>query len=248
MVFLKTTLSFNLAIALLISTLLIAFLKLSNFENIYTVDPLQLSWTLVDDRSEGGASVASTQNENKHLVLVCDIKTSKNLWPYCSISFNLMRNQHGIDFSHYSGFRLWIKNLDEPPVGIRFQLRNFSSAYSDPGQDLSLKYNVVEFYQQSSPYPVVVPKESFQVPSWWMVLHKFSPERGAPEFTDVRSIDVATGYNILSGQHKILIERIDAYGKFMDDEEIYLILLLVWVTLGIFHLSKSILTPHKNIQ
>ncbi|VUD40239.1 Response regulator PleD [Thalassocella blandensis] len=195
--------------------------------------------TVVDDRSEGGQSSATLQQKEDGLHLTCRIKKSTVSWPYCSVSFNFFNGKHGIDLSDYQQFQLWIRYATPRPQGIRFQARNFNPDYASHDDDLSLKYNTVELYSKHSPYPLEVPLQGFQVPSWWLVLRNLSHQYSVPEFNDIHSIDVVTGYVMPEGDYEIIIEKIALQGKWISSNQLYLALLLVWGGLGfIFWLSN----------
>lgn len=208
-------------------------------------DLKQYNYMAVDDHFEGGFSNAKVEVDNDKLVLDCEIVPSNVNWPYCSLSIKIAEGEKGLDLSHYSYFKLWVKFEKPQPHGIRFQVRNYNPEYSNPKDDLSLKYNVVEFYGKTSSYPVTLPLQSFQVPTWWLSLRELPHSVGIPEFTDVRSIDIVTGYTMPPGHYRIEIEKIEIVGKVVDGQKLYLILLLIWGTIGLLYLVLK-LTGHKR--
>lgn len=202
------------------------------------IDLNDIEFTVVDDRSEGGESQASIIRKNDGFHLNCKIRKSSVSWPYCSVSFNFFDGKKGIDLSAYQQFTLWIRYAKPRAQGFRFQVRNFDHAYSTQGNDLSLKYNSIELYSDHASYPFEVPLQGFQVPTWWLVLQNLSHQYSVPEFSNVYSIDVVTGYVMPEGDYEIIIEKITLQGKWISNDKLYLILLLSWGVLGfLFWLS-----------
>ena len=231
----------GLAAMLLFVTAVVLIVQATGLQKTRVIDPIQdFSYSIIDDRAEGGASVGEIQVVDNKLIIKCEIIASQVKWPYCTLSINLVKNDQGVDLSGYTNFKLWIKYVEPRDSGIRFQVRNFDPAYSSRTDDLSLKYNSIEFYKKNSTYPVVVPLQSFQVPTWWLVLRELSPENGVPEFTNVHSLDVATGYVISPGKYEIIIERIELTGKFISGQHIYLLLLVIWGALGLFYVIHKL--------
>ncbi len=196
----------------------------------------------IDDHYEGGESVATAEYSEKHkaLVLRCVIVKSEVAWPYCSVSMNFVKGRAGLDLSGYDAFNIAVRYEKPRSQAIRFQVRNFNPNYSVWGDDLSLKYSVKEFVGQNRSYPVNIPLDEFHVPTWWLTSKKAEYINGIPEFDNVHSIDIVTGYVTPPGEYTILIEDISLTGKWVQDNDLYIGLLVIWGLVGlVFWLKQS---------
>lgn len=237
----------GLAGILLLVTTLAVLLQTIGLEKTMVIDhTTDMLYSPLDDRPVGGDSIASVEVIDNKIVLNCEIIKKGYQWPFCSISIKLEEGNNGIDLSSYSYFKLWIKYRTPQDTGIRFQARHFDPDYSRYEDESSLKYNTIEFYAKSSNYPLIVPLEQFQVPTWWMVWKELSHEDGAPDFTNVYSLDVVTGYTVEAGDRTIEIERIELVGELISGQDLYFILLVIWGTLGLFYFVDKMISFNRR--
>ncbi|HSC66422.1 MAG TPA: GGDEF domain-containing protein [Cellvibrio sp.] len=242
-------------LGLLIAFTLIA-LALQNYgpqKKLIVGHDSNLQVDVIDDRGNGGKSVATLVRVGGKFILDCAIITSEYQWPYCEISFSLSdKNGRGIDLSNYEQINLRVKYSQPQPFGIRFQLINFNPAYSIANDSNSLKYNSIELFDTHEHYPQIVNMRQMQVPSWWLSEQKISPDHWGPEFSDVRSLQISTGENVVPGKYQMIFERVEISGKYIDDRSLYLSLLGVWiltaVVLFLRALKKASSELHTNRQ
>lgn len=216
--------------ALLIITLAAVAFQRLEFTQVLRIDQNpRFTFTAVDDHTNGGSSKSRIEVVNNKLQLYCEIAESSFAWPYCDVTFNLQGGPtNGLNLSRYSHVKLWAKYLGAQHSGIRFQTRNFNPAYAQRDKEDTFKYNAIEIYPEHNTYPVIVPLKNFQVPTWWLVGNKIPVELSGPEFSNTLWVEVATGNNIKPGSYVLEIERLEFVGKLIDDEYLYLILLLLW--------------------
>jgi diguanylate cyclase (GGDEF)-like protein len=153
----------------------------------------------------------------------------------------LTDGKKGADLSSYSHFKLWVKY--EKPTddhAIRFQARQIDPKYSSIDDESSLKYNTLEFYPKSATYPLVIPLNRFQVPTWWLTWKELSYEDGEIDFSNIYRLEVVTGNVISPGEHNIIIERIELVGELISSQDLYLILLAIWGSIGFLYLLNKI--------
>ncbi len=236
----------GLAGILLLVTTLAVLLQAIGLNKKLVIDPsTDIQFNALDDRPVGGDSVASIELDGDEILLNCEIIKKGYQWPFCSISFKLAEGNNGIDLSNYSHFKLWIRYKNPQDTGIRFQARHFDPDYSRYEDESSLKYNTIEFYEKTSSYPLVVPLQQFQVPTWWLVWKGLSHEDGVTDFSNVYSLDVVTGYSVDPGDRSMVIERIEIVGELISGQDLYLILLLIWGTLGLFYFIDTMFFAQK---
>lgn len=220
----------SLAAVLLLTTLAAILLQAIGLRKTLVIDHTSpFPAVAVDDRANGGLSTSSISVVDGKLILDCSIVKSDYQWPYCEISFNLAdENGEGLDLSSYESIKLWLKYAEPTDTGIRVQLRNYDEMYSAGGDDTSFKYNLIEFYESNTPYPIAFPLTSMHVPTWWLVSHELPLDRIGTEFHDLRSFEIATGSNVKPGNYKIIVDRVEITGKYVSDRNLYLLLLTIW--------------------
>ncbi|TQV79441.1 GGDEF domain-containing protein [Exilibacterium tricleocarpae] len=232
-------------ILVLMTTLAVIFQAIG-IEKRIVIDPsTDLSFTVLDDRTLGGKSVATLEISDNKFIVHCEIVQSSYEWPFCNLAFRLGEGVNGLDLSSYAYFKLWIKYETPQGSSIRFNARHFDPAYSSLDVDESLKYNTIEFYEKSSSYPLVVPFRQFQVPTWWLVWAELSHEDGAADFSNVLSLVVGTGYVVGPGDRTFIVERIEIAGELISAQNLYFVLLLIWGSVGLLYLL-SILFSIKS--
>lgn len=230
---------------ILVSTLALILQAIGLNKKIVIDHNTELEYFALDDRAMGGASVANVKVVDNKIKLECHIAESSYGWPFCSLAFRLTDGKTGVDLSSYSHFKLWIKYETPDEHAIRFQARHIDPKYSSADDESSLKYNTIEFYQDKSNYPLIVPLNRFQVPTWWMVWKELSYEDGGTDFTNIYRLEVVTGYVISPGEHNMIIERIELVGDLISGQDLYLGLLLIWIIIGVFYLINKFRTMNN---
>ncbi len=227
---------------LLLITVAALLLQSVQLTKTLTIDShTRYPYEAVDDHANGGLSQASLEIVGNTILLHCEIISSSYEWPYCEVSFNLAKTgSRGVDFSQYSSVRLWVKYDPLQDVGIRFQGRNFNSSYSHVDDNGSLKYNSIEFYGKKTTYPVEIPLINFQVPTWWLIAKEIPLDKTGTDFSNIVEIDIATGSSIKSGKYTIIVEKIEFVGKYISDQNLYLLLLIIWGASALFYFINKI--------
>ncbi len=188
----------------------------------------------IDDRGNGGKSIASLSRDGESFILDCAIIASDYQWPYCEISFSLMdKNGKGMDLTNYEQVKVWARYSIPQEFGIRFQLINFNPAYSREGDANSLKYNAIELFDTHDRYPQIINMRHMQVPTWWLSQGRIPPDYWGPEYNDVRGVQISTGENVTAGKYRMIIERVEISGKYISDRSLYLSLLSLWTLMAL---------------
>ena len=229
---------------LLLITVLAVIVQSTLLNKVLVIDAkTPYAYDAVDDRDDGGASTAKIEVINNKLILHCDIVKNHLEWPYCSISFNFVKRgtTEGLDLSQYTYAKAWVKYDKPQPIGIRFEIRNFDPSYSHAGEDNSLKYNGLEYYEKNTPYPAIIPLQNLQVLTWWLLEKEVPIQKMGREYNNAHSLDIATGNGVKPGKYDIIIERIEFVGKYVSDKNLYLFLLAIW---GLFALGYFINRMH----
>jgi diguanylate cyclase (GGDEF)-like protein len=204
---------------------------------------------VIDDRNNGGASVATLTRDGEKLFLDCNIVQSEYPWPYCEISFLLIdREGRGVDLRNYHQVVLWAQYSTPQPFGIRFQLINFNPAYSKANEPNSFKYNAIELFNSHERYPQIFRMDHMQVPTWWLSQGKMAPDYWGPEFNEVRGVQISTGEHVKPGNYQIIIERVEISGKYISDRALNFILLCGWTLLALVFFLSTLTRTKKELH
>ncbi len=196
----------------------------------------KLTVSAVDDRSEGGKSVAQLQASPQSLRLGCNIQVAYQ-WPFCELAIRISSNDQGLDLSKFDRLKLRIKaSGPEKKQTIRLFLRNFNPAYSKPGQDSTLKPHEIVFDPNELNGDVEFKLQQFMVASWWTQEHPTAIEHLGPQLDRVVAISIATGGGVQAGEHVIELEKMELSGVLIPADSFRLTIIFVWITAILIYL------------
>ena len=203
-----------------------------------------------DDRVSKGASISSYQMTPEGVEFTCEIIQSEFRWPYCELKFNLSsdnkRELLGLDLSSFERIGLWIDHDHDSQPGTRIELHNFNSAYSTESINDSLKYNSIEFSEKKAPSPTWIDLRQFYVPTWWNARHDLAV--GGTDFSNIRTMSVTTAGDITEGTYKLTVKRIEFRGKYIENDTLFFLLLIVWSSVAGFFIRELSLSKDKVIS
>ncbi|EKO3838093.1 GGDEF domain-containing protein [Vibrio harveyi] len=241
----------RLIFALSICTIsLVALYSLLGDTRKLEVTPDKFNIHVTNDAIAGGLSESDITYQNNSLTLNCDLKESKYAWPYCGISVytDVKEATKGLDLSSYHTVRLKTRyeaagDGQSPSKNLRLYLRNFNSAYSIPTDEYTIKYNGMQFSPSDFSEIIEIPIKNLQVMTWWLNDNDVAIEHSAPEFSNITRIDLATGAGAALGKHKIVIDKIEFEGAYVQQSTLLFVLLFSWMALG---LAFSLHEMRKN--
>ncbi|WP_050921199.1 GGDEF domain-containing protein [Vibrio harveyi] len=241
----------RLIFALSICTIsLVALYSLLGDTRKLEVTPDKFNIHVTNDAIAGGLSESDITYQNHSLTLNCDLKESKYAWPYCGISVytDVKEATKGLDLSSYHTVRLKVRyeaagDGQSPSKNLRLYLRNFNSAYSIPTDEYTIKYNGMQFSPSDFSEIIEIPIKNLQVMTWWLNDNDVAIEHSAPEFSNITRIDLATGAGAALGKHKIVIDKIEFEGAYVQQSTLLFVLLFSWMALG---LAFSLHEMRKN--
>lgn len=183
----------------------------------------------IDDRSEGGKSIAKLVKNDRALTMECDIIAAYQ-WPFCELAIKLKDDNSGIDLNQFDTLKLQIRSTGPQQHNpVRVFLRNFNSAYSITDTPGSLKPHEV-VYDPNLVAPLIEFKlNQFMVASWWTQSHPTSIEHLGPQLDQVVAISFITGGNVVPGKHSISLEAVELTGQWIPTEHFRLGLIFVWL-------------------
>ncbi|MDR9830444.1 GGDEF domain-containing protein [Vibrio sp. FNV 38] len=217
------------------------------------IKPSKYAFVATNDQGQGGTSATELTILGDTAVVNCELKKSPDYpWPYCGVSVHLGEDpRYGVDFSHYHTIELNVDlvNLDTGDhPRMRFYLRNYNPAYSNVDDEYTHKYNGLDYYPQEDNDAFDIPLNALQVMSWWLVDNEIPIKYSAPERKNVNKIEFATGSGVKEGRYRLVINNIKFIGDYTSAENVFLFLLLIWISLGI-HLSyREIRHSHQALK
>lgn len=204
--------------------------------------------TARDDRPFGGGSIAKVKKTPQGLEFTCEISDGFT-WPYCEIwiDFNTP-DTDGLNLSNYSRIGIWGRHEPIVQTGTRFQIHNYNSLYSIANDSETLKYNAVEYYEKFSGYPIWIDLDQFHVPTWWLTRHDLPLEEIGVDFSNSQSMAFVTGSHIQPGKYRMLIERVEFHGKYLQPADVFLGLVSLWVIAAVAFLYRSFVSARRNLK
>ncbi len=238
-----------LGLLIVITLLALSFQTFGPEKQLILEPGTQLYVEPIDDRGNGGKSIATLRQDGKNFLLDCDIISSDYPWPYCEISFTLTgADGRGMDLTNFHELEVRAKYSSAQAFGMRIQLINFNPAYSSTDDSDSLKYNAIELFDTHERYPHLIQMQRMQVPTWWLSERKIPPENWGPEFNDIRGVQISTGEKVTPGKYQMIIERIEIRGKYINDRSLYLGLLCAWILLALVFFVSTLRRTQKELR
>jgi signal transduction histidine kinase len=191
----------------------------------------------VDDRPEGGKSVATLERRGHAHVLHCKIVAAYQ-WPFCEMDLRLGPDEHGMDLSAFDSISMSVRTNAKGPSGaIRVFLRNFDPAYSNLADGSTLKPHEVVFEPGAQPMPVEFKLSQFMVASWWTQAHPMGLNLLGPQLNNVTTFALTTGGAVVPGDYEIVLESVELHGLWISKANFRLGIILVWLTCIIGYLA-----------
>ncbi len=194
-----------------------------------------------DDRSRGGASVATLQREGGVTVMHCKLAAAYRA-PYCAMHVALGDGTKGIDLSRFAAVTLDITSVagpDRSPTQVTVYLRNYNPAYAKPGQLDTLKANTYQYTPVDGRQPLSVPLSNFHVAAWWVQLYHVRLADARPDLRDVVALDVTTGDRLSPGDYSIAVRSITFRGKWLTRDELLALIVGMWFVAAMLYLLAS---------
>lgn len=200
-----------------------------------------------DDRdNEGGKSLGSLSISPRYWRLDCQLKEGHRS-PYCSIDLDLSHGKQGIDFSKYTDITIHYRYQD-PREQINLVLINFNAEYSVEEDYRSQKFTEIYLPGALGWSTHTLKWNQFNVASWWIADKKIPPKWTDNEFSNIREIRVATGLYPKKANHQIDLAYIELNGKWISNNTLQLLLLLLWGGSAAFWLLTELRRAMRALQ
>jgi hypothetical protein len=142
-----------------------------------------------NDQDVGGVSTTKDISSDSIFSLQYNVKDNTNN-PYCAL---------GIKHADSLGSIEWFEEvvLTARTLGIESARYLFTITNNEPDHawdpDTGNRYNESYFTATSAFQDIVIPRESFKVPTWWLDQFEVEIRRAMPIFDDIINIAVSTG-------------------------------------------------------
>lgn len=203
-----------------------------------TIDAKRVSnVSAIDDRPEGGKSVAKLTKSSESIRLDCDIVVAYQ-WPFCELAIQFNDDKNGINLEAFDSLRLRLRSEGpEKITPVRVFLRNFNPAYSKPDSAATLKPHEIVYDPIQNTEIVEFKLSQFMVASWWTQEHPTSIEHLGPELDRVSAISFTTGGNVTAGKHSITLESAEFVGQWISTENFRLGTIFLWLAIILAYLT-----------
>lgn len=190
-----------------------------------------LSAKAQDDRAQDGHSVAILTPEGGKPAIDCQLSTDGSP-PFCELILTLADPESGIDLSHFSGMRVKLRVEGGAPQFWHLYLRNYDPSYSKPGDGVSHKFNEVLFRPSDYGQLQDMPLSAFTPAAWWVQQYGIPLSQQGPDLHRVYAIEIAS-VGMKPGNYRLVLERMEFYGRWVQPGEFYRGLLLSWLAYGV---------------
>ena len=185
-----------------------------------------------DDRSHGGHSVTTLLAAGDKPAIDCRLRAGYAS-PFCELILTLSAPERGMDLSHFDGVRVKLRVEGEAPQSWRLYLRNYDPAYSTVGDETSHKFNEVLFRPDDYGRIQDVPLKVFAPSSWWVQQYRIPLAQQGADLHHVYAIELATDDRMQPGDYRLILEKLEFYGRWGKPGDFYRQLLLGWLIYGI---------------
>lgn len=169
-------------------------------------------------------------------------------YPFCGMQIHFSKSHlQGIDLSNYTHINL---SLEYRGSGnsVRLFLRNSHRAYTKADEIRSTKFNMIELDTRWGPDYKDVKLDYFRVADWWLQLYELDIKHSVTDFRNVSLIEIQSGTGLNSGVHEFKLNRLELVGARFSIENLYLGIILVWISAISLYLAVRIRALNVAIE
>jgi diguanylate cyclase (GGDEF)-like protein len=201
-----------------------------------------------DDRSGGGASVASLERKGQDLIVHCHI-ASKSPWPYCKLSFNVLKGEKGMDMSRFDF--LTIEGRYAGPGASKFGLvlADIEEGMTRLDQWQTYKINQIDALDLPPGGQVfVIPIKWFGVAQWWKDMTKPTLAHSAVNVDNVARAELMINGGGKEGEHIFTLHALRLHGKMISRDTLLMWIVAAWVSCAVGWLAILTLSLRAQLR
>lgn len=201
-----------------------------------------------DDRAGGGASVGSLEHKGHDLIVHCRI-ARKSEWPYCKLTFDLIKDGRGMDMSRLD--YLTIDGEYAGPGTSRFGLvlADAEEGLTKLDEWQTYKINQIDALDLPANGRLLVPMKWFGVAQWWKDMVKPTMEHSAVGLDNVARAELMLSGGGREGEHVFTLHSLRLHGKVISRDALLMGLVAAWalcVVVWLTILTLSLRTQLKD--
>lgn len=205
-----------------------------NYHSI--INPVANQPYLFNDNDYGGTSQSELTSTRDNVSLSCDTQRSDLTFPFCSVYIPLVpeESERGLDLSKYNEINIHLVFEGSLKDTVLVYVQN---------DEIDLKSMAMRRANMAILTPVDgaadyrLAIEEFHLPSWWIFDHLELTSEFNPKFDNVKRIQISTGDNRQPRHTDITVGKITLIGKWLNQDELYVILIGIWFLYAIFLVS-----------
>lgn len=188
-----------------------------------------------DDRSGGGASVA-TLVPGKDMTFRCQL-SAKSQWPFCKLVFDLDPGGPGIDLSEYDSIVVEARFDGKNAGKLGFVIVNREEGLTQVDRWETYKVNQIDGIDILPNAPFTIPLRWFTVPQWWKDMAKPPVEHSFVNINSATRVEI-----LVSGaadERLLVIHSLRLVGKQISRSSLLGIIAGAWIVFAIASLAVA---------
>lgn len=205
--------------------------------NIVELNAPSVALRAEDDRSDGGASVATLRRNGGAIEFRCHI-SARGRWPYCKAIFDLDPSGRGIDLSDYDSMVVEVRTPGKDAVQLGFAVVAAEEGLTRKDRWETYKLNQVDGLDIASGVPFEIPLRWFVVPQWWKDMVKPPLQHSFVNFADAVRLEILTSGGP-EGPRVVDIHSVRFVGKKISRSSLLAIIIAAWIGFAVAWLAVA---------
>ena len=181
-----------------------------------------------DDRGGGGASVGSLERKGRDLIVHCHL-SRKSPWPYCKLTFDLLKDRAGMDMSHFDYMTIDARYAGPGKPAFGLVLANVEEGMTKLDQWQTYKIDQIDALDLPADGRLLIPMKWFGVAQWWKDMTKPSMEHSAVGMDNVARVELMINGGGLEGEHVFTLHNLRLHGKLISRDVLLMAIVAAWV-------------------
>jgi len=223
----------SLAAILLILTIALLIVY-QTFTRELTVDAQAVNWSTQtsDDRGNGGSSFTEDLSSSDELSFSYTTQDNSKQ-SYAVFLISPPAEEMLLDLDWFTEITIQARAIGERKQQFLIYLRDRPEHLVPDGDPSTSKYNEAFFELTEQTQSILLPRECFVVPRWWIAEKAILPEDASPSFSNFEFIEIAVCIPNQANSGVVVIEKIGFRGPWIPPVKFYKLLLSIWSLLAL---------------